>query len=172
MLINIEEIKAAPGRQKSFSLRESFRHANVEYELLSPLEFEAVAENKGEYILLTGKLCATLAIPCAACLKEISYALETDFCEAYAQDREIPDSEGELDIHSFSGSVICPDDELAGAIALALPMRLLCRPDCRGLCPHCGADLNEGSCGCEAEYIDPRLAALKNFQFDATDKEV
>ena len=39
----------------------------------------------------------------------------------------------------------------------------LCRPDCRGLCAQCGADLNEGSCGCEAEATDPRLSALRAF---------
>jgi len=45
---------------------------------------------------------------------------------------------------------------------LAIPMKPLCSPDCRGLCPHCGANLNHESCTCEEEQIDPRLALLKD----------
>ena len=42
-----------------------------------------------------------------------------------------------------------------------MEMAVLCREDCKGLCPHCGKDLNEGPCGCEPRQIDPRLEALK-----------
>jgi uncharacterized protein len=44
---------------------------------------------------------------------------------------------------------------------LAVPMGVLCRPDCAGLCPECGQNLNEGLCGCKDDEIDPRLAALR-----------
>jgi uncharacterized protein len=43
---------------------------------------------------------------------------------------------------------------------LALPIKVLCRPDCQGLCQECGANLNLGDCGCAENEIDPRLAAL------------
>ena len=45
-------------------------------------------------------------------------------------------------------------------IVMSLPTKLLCKADCKGLCPVCGTNLNEGSCGCETKEIDPRLAAL------------
>jgi uncharacterized protein len=45
-------------------------------------------------------------------------------------------------------------------ILLAMPIHLLCRPDCKGLCSQCGQNLNDGPCGCDADNIDPRLAAL------------
>ena len=45
---------------------------------------------------------------------------------------------------------------------LAIPMKNLCKEDCKGLCSHCGKDLNEGECGCTNEKIDPRWIALKN----------
>ena len=47
-------------------------------------------------------------------------------------------------------------------IMLAMPIHLLCRPDCKGLCTNCGQNWNEGPCNCSAEDLDPRLAALKN----------
>ena len=55
-----------------------------------------------------------------------------------------------------------PLDDLAEAdLILSLPSKTLCREDCRGLCPHCGKDLNDGLCGCRPDPVDPRLAALK-----------
>jgi len=49
-------------------------------------------------------------------------------------------------------------------IQLAIPGRLLCRPDCRGLCPQCGADRNTEPCRCEERTIDPRWAALAGWR--------
>jgi uncharacterized protein len=49
---------------------------------------------------------------------------------------------------------------------LHLPSRSLCRPDCRGLCPSCGQDLNESSCSCAESEVDPRLAALTQLRLD------
>ena len=56
-----------------------------------------------------------------------------------------------------------PLDELVTTdLLLSLPMKSLCREDCRGLCPQCGHNLNNGECGCRQETVDPRLAALKD----------
>ena len=49
-------------------------------------------------------------------------------------------------------------------LLLALPMVPVCRPDCRGLCPRCGANLNERECGCQRDEVDPRLAPLRNWR--------
>ncbi len=58
-------------------------------------------------------------------------------------------------------------DELVEAdLILSLPLKNLCREDCRGLCPSCGKNLNEGLCGCTSEAVDPRLAALKQLLDD------
>lgn len=53
------------------------------------------------------------------------------------------------------------DDLVETDILLELPSKTLCREDCRGLCPHCGQNLNEGLCGCHSEHVDPRLEVLK-----------
>ena len=54
-------------------------------------------------------------------------------------------------------------------VIAALPIRNLCRPDCKGLCPKCGADLNQADCGCDREVVDPRLAALKDWMKNNSD---
>ena len=55
---------------------------------------------------------------------------------------------------------------LREAVLLELPFNLRCRPDCKGLCQRCGADLNEGPCGCPAQAGDPRLAVLGSIKWD------
>lgn len=172
MKIDIEDIKAVSGKQKSLELSSAVELPSLEYPLLAPLSFKGFAENKGDYILVSGSVSFSLGMQCAACLKDIVYQGEAAFEEGYALEQELIDESGELDIHSYSGSEIVLDEELSAAILLALPMRLLCKEDCLGLCPHCGRDLNEGSCNCAADNIDPRLAILKAYKFDDSDKEV
>lgn len=55
-------------------------------------------------------------------------------------------------------------------ILVAVPLFLLCRPDCKGLCPQCGADLNDGECGCEAPITDDRWAALEDLKLRLSDE--
>ena len=58
------------------------------------------------------------------------------------------------------------DDQILEELLLCFPQKLLCREDCPGLCPKCGASLKEGKCSCSEKEIDPRWAALKNISWD------
>ena len=73
--------------------------------------------------------------------------------------------EEDLTFSVFDGEVIDIDELVREQVILAIPVRVLCREDCRGLCPTCGADRNFKECGCESAETDPRWAALKNLRF-------
>lgn len=73
------------------------------------------------------------------------------------EDAEISDRDA---VVLFTGTDIDLNEVIWPGVLLELDTKFLCRPDCRGLCIHCGADLNEGSCGCKNDEIDPRLAGL------------
>jgi uncharacterized protein len=62
------------------------------------------------------------------------------------------------------------DDLLTNEIVINWPMKVLCKPDCKGICRQCGKDLNTGTCGCDTFVPDPRMAVIKDI-FDAS-KEV
>ncbi|MBM4129290.1 MAG: DUF177 domain-containing protein, partial [Nitrospira sp.] len=68
----------------------------------------------------------------------------------------------ELDMGFYSGGGLDLLDLIKEQVMLNLPMKTLCAELCKGICPQCGADLNTGTCECEAKTIDPRLAVLKN----------
>ena len=67
------------------------------------------------------------------------------------------------DLIVFGGYSVALDEIVLNNILIHMPIRYLCREDCKGLCPMCGKDLNEGECGCKREEIDPRLEVLSRF---------
>lgn len=66
----------------------------------------------------------------------------------------------------YEGDEVSLKDDIINAIILSLPMKPLCSENCKGICPHCGANLNVEKCNCEEENIDPRLAILKDLIID------
>ncbi len=74
--------------------------------------------------------------------------------------------EEDLDTSYYRDDQIDLNELLREQFYLALPMKPLCREDCRGLCPQCGTNLNTGTCTCATEWEDPRLAALKGLVRD------
>jgi uncharacterized protein len=64
----------------------------------------------------------------------------------------------------YQGEGLLLEDALREQVLLALPLKVICREDCRGLCPHCGTNLNIGQCSCAEPAEDPRWAALKDIR--------
>ncbi|MDI9470010.1 MAG: DUF177 domain-containing protein [Bacillota bacterium] len=134
--------------------------------------FEGRLEHTGEgRYLLSGRLSGTAETDCARCLKAARLPFDlrveeiylpqrrvdelnrTDFGDEVGVERELePEAERAL---PHDGQYLDTDPGLEAALWLALPMVLLCNEDCRGLCPICGHNLNESSCGCQPEPTGP-----------------
>ena len=106
-------------------------------------------------------------IECGRCLTETSQALEFPFSEEFYQTVAVntgavlPKPE-EPDVFLIDEThKLDLGDAMREYALLSVPMLPVCRPDCKGLCPECGANLNEVDCGCDTERVDERLAALK-----------
>jgi uncharacterized protein len=70
----------------------------------------------------------------------------------------------DLDVDYYTGEVIDLTPIIFEQIMLQIPMKALCNELCKGLCPHCGINLNKANCDCREDIIDERLAVLKNFR--------
>jgi uncharacterized protein len=127
---------------------------SAEFRQIDPLTVKAVAELLGDEILIRGSLRTRIESTCDRCLNPVQLALERDFDLTYrpmstiAREEEIELPEGELDIGFYEGEGIELGEVLAEQVNLAVPMKVVCREDCRGLCPTCGADRNNGTCAC------------------------
>lgn len=94
---------------------------------------------------------------CSRCLDDFEYAVAVQVEELYAHPRPLPDNEffvgqdAKLDLASL----------IRAEVLIALSNQVFCREDCKGLCIHCGTNLNQETCHCADDFIDPRLAQLK-----------
>ena len=123
----------------------------------SPIDLDLRFESVVEGVLVTGTAEVRLRGECARCLDEIATTDEIDIQELYCYpDRELDDAEASR----IEGELIDLEPVLRDAVVLDLPFTPLCRPDCAGLCPHCGANLNRDPGHDHGEATDPRWAGL------------
>ena len=141
--------------------------ADGAYQVVAPVELSVdVHKDKTRY-RLDGTVRTELELVCSRCLEPYRLAVDAAFDLRYlpvseAQeggDREVTD--GDVDTNYYRDDEISLADLLQEQFYLAMPMKPLCRDACRGLCPECGINLNEGSCSCTTTWEDPRLAPLR-----------
>ncbi len=129
----------------------------------SPLSCNGTVVNNAGYMRMSLCVSAGYTAFCSRCLTpvsgEFSYHLEKTVVPSGMLSNI---SEDEADDYAIiHDGFLDMDDELLELLELEFPQKLLCREDCKGLCPHCGADLNHEACTCKNDDIDPRMAPLR-----------
>ncbi len=162
MKIDVSKIVKAEGAAQAVSAEIPFdviEFNGQRFLFISPMRVEGTIKNAGGNLYLDAAVDAEFKTECARCLKEITESFSFDVNEAFSQTESGEDSvflpivSNTVDLKSAVEENFCT----------SVPFVFLCGDDCKGLCPECGRDLNEGDCGCEDEAIDPRLAGLKAF---------
>ena len=116
---------------------------------------------------IKGRVVAGVQVECDRCLTWIELPVDANFKleyvtqEDYLAQQADELTEDDLDLTVFDGEVIDIDELVSEEILLAVPDHILCKDDCKGICPGCGADRNSVDCGCETAEVDPRWAGLK-----------
>ena len=170
------EVESLTGAGKPFA--HTYRPEEVSLDedeharLTSHAAVEGTASRKGEEIRLRGTINAEVEVLCDRCLAAVRLPLEVEFDTSFVpQEAEAVRTENvellaaDMGLAAYEGDAVDLDELVREQIMLALPSRRLCREECKGLCPKCGADLNAGGCDCERGEVDPRwsaLAGLKN----------
>lgn len=127
--------------------------------LVEPVSVDVKYSFDGEGFRLEGKLGSTVLMHCTKCDGEFTRDFEVNFSERFLRvsEREAE----ELECYSYTGETLILDDMLRDLILLNAPMYGLCKPDCKGLCPVCGANLNNTQCSCTLPDESNPFAALK-----------
>lgn len=132
---------------------------------VEPVELRFMVQPVPSGHLLEGGFEYAASAPCARCLKPVPFSGKARFNLEYRPARVAPEEEDveapedEPEIVYYEEETLKMEDLVSQQMYLEVPDKLLCKEDCRGLCPSCGADLNERLCGC-APAVDPRWAAL------------
>jgi len=136
------------------------------YRIVAPVQVEMDIHKDKERFRLEGTARTELELSCSRCLEPFTLPVDAAFDVRYLPASEHGDGESEvaeedLDTSVYRDDQIDLNEVLREQFYLALPMKPLCREDCRGLCAQCGTNLNTGTCECEPVWEDPRLAPLK-----------
>ena len=147
-----------------------------ECEFLKPLNIRLRAFRVRELFEIQGTLRTSVHLPCSRCLKDFDTSIKSDFELTYT--KEVPglmdvfdEEEIELRIEEigliyFRGEEINLHQGIQEQVVMAFPLQPLCDVNCKGLCAKCGAALNQGDCGCQAEPITNKFAVLKDLKLD------
>ncbi len=138
------------------------------YRVVAPVELGFDVHKDKAQFRLVGRVKTMLELTCGRCLEAFTLPVDNAFDVRYHPQADVNTAAGEheveeddLDDAYYSNDEIDLDELVREQFYLVLPMKPLCREDCKGLCPECGTNLNAGTCNCRHEWTDSRLAALK-----------
>src|SRR5262249_40201480 len=123
--------------------------------LTEPAQVRGTIKRHRNEVELRGELQGRFEAPCSRCLKPVTGALQVPFDERFVpavswrEEDQHELSQDDMNLAVFDGEAIELDDLVREEILLSIPGQILCREDCRGLCPVCGIDKNSSSCQCE-----------------------
>jgi uncharacterized protein len=163
----VEELQLHPISVSKIYPAGTLDYRGADFRQAGPLKVDAVAELVGSEIRIRGRVETSLEAGCDRCLIPVALPVEQQFDLSYrpvstmvqAEEVELP--EDELEVGFFSGDGIELDDVVTEQVILSVPMKVVCRKDCRGLCSVCGANLNLGECGCPPTRENSPFSILK-----------
>jgi len=170
MVINVSEILKVYGAKVNvdgdISLPET-AFLGEDFVFTTPMHVVGNIVNNGKALELNADCSGSMKVHCARCTKEIEEKIEFSVNELLMKD----DGEdvGDEDIVLFEGYSIDITDIVINHFLMNVSGKYLCDDDCKGLCPVCGRNLNEGECGCDNTVIDPRWAGLADIMNKSID---
>lgn len=133
---------------------------NDAFQITSPVRVDAVAVNAGGTIELTGNATANIRLICDRCAEAFDTVVEFEIDERFKKEDAFSDEDENPDVITLTGTSVDLAEVVYTNLFMNLPSKNLCSEDCKGLCPVCGKNLNNGECGCKTETTDPRFDIL------------
>ena len=139
----------------------------------SPMKVKGEITNTAGYMRMTLTTSVKYCTKCARCLSPVCGDFTLDLEKTVAPRNLLGDlDEDKLDEYAIiEDGFLDMDEQLYEQLEMEFPMRHLCREDCKGLCPKCGKNLNEGECDCDHTDFDPRLEPLRKLLMQMKEEE-
>ena len=166
MILHIEQLQ----QPQELSLDISGQECHLPEDIgrfTTPIHLDAQVRKVKEEITVEGRISTQINMLCSRCLTQYDESVEERFEVIYLprpDTQEVVDEleleEADLNVSYYESETISLAELIREQLLLLLPVKPLCNDDCAGLCPSCGQNLNEGSCTCSKETLDPRLSVL------------
>ncbi len=166
MLLQLKDVFLGDGErlEVSYSLPMSDIDIRGDYPFKSPVSVTASAVNRAGLVELKVKAVFDYTTRCDRCFDEIVKHMDYTFTHGLASSLIDEENDDYIETPDFTLEL---DEVVISDILLNLPGKILCREDCRGLCPECGANLNSEPCSCGKHAVDSRLEVLKQLLKDS-----
>jgi uncharacterized protein len=163
MLIKVNNLKEGT---HLYNLDEPIENIGLEEPFIDKVNIDLNLQKLHNQIILETKILAKANFECDRCNSEFISRLRTAYKMVYLFGSSADDGNEALDVAYLpaDASEIVLDDDIRDYALLSIPMKKLCKEDCRGLCPKCGKNLNEGKCDCDSQTVDPRWLQLKDLK--------
>jgi len=131
------------------------------------VHIDALINKDGDIFFVDGSIKTVIQVTCSRCAMDFPYPVYTVFhcheepVSSANKDMDMALKRGDMDVDHYAGDEVEINNLFREQLILAVPMYPLCRPDCPGLCPICGHNLNNGNCGCKKEDADNPFAVIK-----------
>ena len=161
MLLGLSEIMDRPGASVSFSTSvdlQDLRYGNC-CPVSEPVNASGVVRNTAGVLVMTGNITTTIHGVCDRCASDFDEAVELPIDVVLVTELANEENEDEW-VFPLEGDSADLDDIVSNVFVLNMDSKLLCKPDCKGICCRCGKNLNHEACSCQKE-LDPRFAALR-----------
>jgi uncharacterized protein len=152
MRINVKRIPVEGERLRGSEPGAIVEVADADVAFAAPVEYDLLAQLQGRALLVTGKVWTAATLRCSRCLMAFPHPLTVEPFVAHEE------------LHGEDFVDLTP--QIREDILLALPQRALCRPECRGLCPACGENLNERKCHCRVAHEPLHWHALDQLKLN------
>ena len=166
MMIRIKEFLSSPDHKMHIDgelkdQKSSYDIKNLD--LIFPIEYSGEIFKLDEELLLDLCIKYKYNTQCDRCLTPVVEEVSSDFKAYFTKDLNEVDDEATIEYFLLDDEGIFLDDLIISQVITSKPLKKLCKDDCKGLCPQCGKNLNEGPCNCGEEIdVDPRFEKLLN----------
>lgn len=170
LALNLSKIRTAQDHFERVYEPADLEFKDEEVEVAAPVALAFDIFKDKQQFRLAGTVKTALTLGCSRCLEPFTWPVDAAFDLRYQPHAQnIGEGEREVEADDLTTAFYEHDEIDLGQlmteqIYLSLPMKPLCAENCRGLCPSCGTNLNRGTCACDTQWEDPRLAALKSLK--------
>ncbi len=160
MLLDLKKVFSEEGESCSFDYDMDLSTVDINgfFPFVSPVSVRGTVKSHDGFAQLNAEVSFDFSIPCDRCTKQISKCYHYTFSHVLVLSLENEDDDSYIQVQDYKLDL---DELMRADILLELPSKYLCSEDCKGLCPVCGKNLNDGACNCDSHQIDPRLEVLK-----------
>lgn len=166
MILNLTQVTSGKLSQMPFEFRFQPRLEDVKhFGIISIGEFDisGVVNKSGSELLMDYTIKGDLVYQCSRCLEDVSEHFCLPLQKRIIKSAIVKQEDEESGCYVIDDYQLPIGELVQDEIMMALPFQVVCRNDCKGLCPQCGMNLNHESCSCSEDKIDPRMEILKNF---------